>query len=671
MDGEFNFYMPFSKVEKGDDGSRIVTGYASTPTKDLDGEIVSIDAVKAAVPAYMEWRNLRLMHQPIAIGTTKEAHVDNKGLYITGKIVDPDAINLLDHEVLKGFSIGGKKLTKKGDVITAIELIEISLVDRPANPDCRIDAVKMAKGLVLGATEEEESETSFLRKMVSKLMNSVSSPRTEPTALVDDPYGDAEYVKLCKRDFSTAQRKEAEEKGHAMPGGGYPIENEHDVKNAVQAFGRAKNPEATKKHIIQQAKRLGATHLLPADWEGSSQTEKSVMVNFLKEVDQEAFEWKHLGLLAKAAPTMLQIPTEVGDRLAKGLGTVADLAYAFSSIRQCQRRLLVEGAIEKDGDDAALAQRLGHVAAELASVISEKAEHEASEALYLTDADDLTSYMLGEKEVAIMSLSSSTSDLAKRASKAARGHMAKAAHHLHKAAEAHMAGMKCMGKAAKMCAAAEEDTEKAAKDGFSHAAVMGHLEKAHGHFAEAADHMDLANHHMEKSADVTAPGPGANTEGLSSISQSHMTEGEVPWYEADEPYRAGARVQVGNGMMTAAQVDAMVKAAIAETKAGLLEKQVGDLTTLLNRTPATPRKAAVMQAFDKGAIIEEGANGKQPSRAALLLDGVELTEQMDPASRRKAAAHMIQNMIDNRGTFAKSLFDPEFRGAAGLKRASV
>jgi hypothetical protein len=79
----------------------------------------------------------------------------------------------------------------------------------------------------------------------------------------------ADFEEVFKRDFTQAQRDAAEKKGHAMEGGGYPINTTADLHNAIKAFGRAKNPEATKRHIIEQARRLGATGSLPDDWQVS------------------------------------------------------------------------------------------------------------------------------------------------------------------------------------------------------------------------------------------------------------------------------------------------------------------------------------------------------------------------------------------------------------------
>ena len=55
-----------------------------------------------------------------------------------------------------------------------------------------------------------------------------------------------------------------------MPGGRFPIENADDVENAVSLYGVAKDKDAVKAHIINQAKRLGAENKLPADWPGST-----------------------------------------------------------------------------------------------------------------------------------------------------------------------------------------------------------------------------------------------------------------------------------------------------------------------------------------------------------------------------------------------------------------
>lgn len=133
------FYLPFNKV---DATKRLVYGYASTPAIDSDGERIDKDAVAAALPDYLKFGNIREMHQNSAVGVTKNATMDEKGLYLCAKIVDDDAWRKVVEGVYKGFSIGGKKLEKQGAVITKLKLTEISVVDRPANPEATFDLWK-------------------------------------------------------------------------------------------------------------------------------------------------------------------------------------------------------------------------------------------------------------------------------------------------------------------------------------------------------------------------------------------------------------------------------------------------------------------------------------------------------------------------------------------------
>jgi hypothetical protein len=67
-------------------------------------------------------------------------------------------------------------------------------------------------------------------------------------------------------DLSSSGRQAAADKGHALPGGAYPIRNRAELVAAVKSFGRAKNPYAAKRHIIKRARELNATHLLPDSW---------------------------------------------------------------------------------------------------------------------------------------------------------------------------------------------------------------------------------------------------------------------------------------------------------------------------------------------------------------------------------------------------------------------
>lgn len=135
----------YGNIQKVDAEQRMVWGYASTEDVDAHGEIILKSAIEAALADYMEFANIREMHQLSAVGTAEEASVDDRGLYLGAKIVDDTAWGKVTSGVYKGFSIGGKVLARDKDdkkTITAILLTEVSLVDRPSNPEARFDVWK-------------------------------------------------------------------------------------------------------------------------------------------------------------------------------------------------------------------------------------------------------------------------------------------------------------------------------------------------------------------------------------------------------------------------------------------------------------------------------------------------------------------------------------------------
>ena len=137
----------FAEITKIDRERRMVFGYASTEALDSQGEVVRKEAIEAALPDYMRFANIREMHQPSAVGVAKEAAIDDKGLYLAARIVDDEAWRKVTEGVYKGFSIGGRVTDRdraQKHVITGVELMEISLVDRPANPEAVIELYKAA-----------------------------------------------------------------------------------------------------------------------------------------------------------------------------------------------------------------------------------------------------------------------------------------------------------------------------------------------------------------------------------------------------------------------------------------------------------------------------------------------------------------------------------------------
>jgi hypothetical protein len=64
------------------------------------------------------------------------------------------------------------------------------------------------------------------------------------------------------------ERRNAESKGQAMPGGRYPVRNKEDLRKAIHAVGRStKTSHSTvRKFIIHRAKALGLSSMIPDNW---------------------------------------------------------------------------------------------------------------------------------------------------------------------------------------------------------------------------------------------------------------------------------------------------------------------------------------------------------------------------------------------------------------------
>jgi hypothetical protein len=78
---------------------------------------------------------------------------------------------------------------------------------------------------------------------------------------------EAEAAEIAlKRAFSDEERMSMAKEGNALPDGSYPISNVEDLKNAISAFGRAKDKDAAKRHIMKRAKEMGQEKLIPVNW---------------------------------------------------------------------------------------------------------------------------------------------------------------------------------------------------------------------------------------------------------------------------------------------------------------------------------------------------------------------------------------------------------------------
>jgi hypothetical protein len=141
------------KADKNADGTLMVYGKATDDSIDIDQQICDDTWLDSAMPEWFKsGGNIREQHSSIAAGVAKEYEKKQDGHYIRALVVDPASVKKVDLGVLKGFSIGIKnpRITRdekaaNGRIIDG-QIVEVSLVDRPANPNCQLVLAKSING---------------------------------------------------------------------------------------------------------------------------------------------------------------------------------------------------------------------------------------------------------------------------------------------------------------------------------------------------------------------------------------------------------------------------------------------------------------------------------------------------------------------------------------------
>ena len=155
--------VPFTKVNRE---KRTVSGFATLDNVDQTGDVVTSEA---SIKAFENFRgNLREMHQPVAVGKIvsfkPETYYDPaskefyNGVYVDAYISKgaQDTWEKVLDGTLAGFSIGGKIIESDNEVnkatgktvrfIKDYALMELSIVDSPANELCNILSISKMNG---------------------------------------------------------------------------------------------------------------------------------------------------------------------------------------------------------------------------------------------------------------------------------------------------------------------------------------------------------------------------------------------------------------------------------------------------------------------------------------------------------------------------------------------
>lgn len=160
-------FVSFTGKSKEKDGTYLVHGRITDTSLDLDQQRMDATWADVAVPDWQKkYGNIREMHQPVVVGKSKSLSGNaTDGYDIVAKIVDPLAITKLENDLYTGFSIGIKGTrydrTDKAlaiapnGIINGGEIIEVSIVDVPANPNAKF---MLAKAAGIGDTLDLENQ---------------------------------------------------------------------------------------------------------------------------------------------------------------------------------------------------------------------------------------------------------------------------------------------------------------------------------------------------------------------------------------------------------------------------------------------------------------------------------------------------------------------------------
>jgi phage head maturation protease len=366
-------YFPIAKV---DGERREVWGYASTEARDDQGEVVTREALTAALGDYMKFANIREMHQLSAVGVAKEAAVDDKGLYLGAKIVDDQAWQKIIEGVYKGYSIGGRVTNRDPadhNIITGLVLNEISLVDRPANPEAVFDYWKaggisnMPEGRFHAPFQIWACGVPGHRHLAKS--DAVKCQETLAFSGIDS-------ITAAKGGFSNAA--DMLEKSEAKGGPDAPYGNVPYADPGYQPDGKNRYPIDTERHIR-------------AAWEfiNRPSNARRYTLQQLDEIKSRIISaWK--AKINEAGPPMSGeaskiVCSSIEFSLTKALWDVGHVARIIVDLKWLQENLAIEAMME--GDDSLQPSRLLAIIADLCTFLNDLVAEETDEILDNTQVD--------------------------------------------------------------------------------------------------------------------------------------------------------------------------------------------------------------------------------------------------------------------------------------------
>jgi hypothetical protein len=242
---EFRFVtQDISKSAKTDEW--IIRGYAATNDLDRQGDVITFSAMKAAAEDLKTNSAVFYEHkhdQP-PIGKVLDAGVDDNGLWVEVMVskTKPDIWQLIQEGILSKFSIGGKVKTSKKEMdktsgkefnlITGMDLFEVSIVGLPANPQATFSASKSIVQSIQKAYERKEKLQNIVGGGANQMADSKQDETNPPELKVEkstEPVVEKSITPEVKTELTKDEIKDMVEKKEKFVAGAVVGEFYYDI----------------------------------------------------------------------------------------------------------------------------------------------------------------------------------------------------------------------------------------------------------------------------------------------------------------------------------------------------------------------------------------------------------------------------------------------------------
>jgi len=179
-----------------------IVGYAATTDFDLQGDIITEEALKASSLDLLTNSTVLLNHDmELPIGKVTKVEFDKHGLLIDALIskTEPDIIQKIKEGILNKFSIRGQVLDRERkfstehnrmvNIINRMSLVEVSLVSVPANPEAKAVGWYISKAL---EEPEVQGGNTMSEEVIVEKISAEAPPAQPPAAETPAPKAGAE-----------------------------------------------------------------------------------------------------------------------------------------------------------------------------------------------------------------------------------------------------------------------------------------------------------------------------------------------------------------------------------------------------------------------------------------------------------------------------------------------